>query len=290
MEAKRIEVVKEWPEPKSVRDIQVFLGFANFYRRFIQGFSKIAAPLTSMLKTTVSLQVLIADKVLAADEVDGVEGGDESIEKYEKLSKTGKLSKSQKLSKSRKSKSKKTSKSWNLAKSRKKLSKSGNSTNFDATEDGPKFLTPDARTAFNRLRLAFTEAPILWHFDLECHIWIEIDALSYAIGDMLSQLIFETKSDGVVIKTDLGQWHPIAFFLRKMIPAKTWYKTHKGKLLAIVEAFKIWRHYLESCKHKVFVLIDHNNFCRFINTKSLSSKQVRWTQKLSQYNFQINYR
>ena len=31
MEAKRIEVVKEWFEPKSVRDIQVFLGFANFY-------------------------------------------------------------------------------------------------------------------------------------------------------------------------------------------------------------------------------------------------------------------
>ena len=32
MEAERIEVVKKWPEPKSVRDIQVFLGFANFYR------------------------------------------------------------------------------------------------------------------------------------------------------------------------------------------------------------------------------------------------------------------
>ena len=31
MEAKRIEVVKDWPKPKSVRNIQVFLGFANFY-------------------------------------------------------------------------------------------------------------------------------------------------------------------------------------------------------------------------------------------------------------------
>ena len=35
MEAEKIEVVKEWPEPKLVRDIQVFLGFANFYRQFI---------------------------------------------------------------------------------------------------------------------------------------------------------------------------------------------------------------------------------------------------------------
>ena len=41
-----------------------------------------------------------------------------------------------------KSKSEKTSKSQNLAKSGKKLSKSGNLTNFDAIEDKPKFLTP----------------------------------------------------------------------------------------------------------------------------------------------------
>ena len=109
--------------------------------------------------------MLVSDEVLAADKVDGVEGGDELIEKYGKLSKTGILSKSEKLkseklSKSGKSKSEKTSKSQNSAKSRKKLSKSRNSTNFDTTEDGPKFLTLDARTAFNRLWLVFTEASI----------------------------------------------------------------------------------------------------------------------------------
>ena len=77
---------------------------------------------------------------------------------------------SRKLSKSGKLKSKKTFKSQNLAKLDKKLSKSGNLTNFDATKDKPKFLTPNTRTAFNYLRLAFTEALILWHFDPECHI------------------------------------------------------------------------------------------------------------------------
>ena len=35
MEDEKIEAVRNWPEPKSVRDIQVFLGFVNFYRRFI---------------------------------------------------------------------------------------------------------------------------------------------------------------------------------------------------------------------------------------------------------------
>ena len=113
--------------------------------------------------------------------------------------------KSGKLSKSRKLKSKKTSKSWNLVKSRKKLSKSENSTNFDAIEDGPKFLTPDARTALNCLWLAFIKVTILWHFDLECHIWIETDVLGYAINRVLSQLTSETSPNRVVIKTDLGQ-------------------------------------------------------------------------------------
>ena len=54
MEDERIKAVKQWPEPKSVRDIQVFFGFSNFYWQFIQGFSCITIPLTSMLKTTRS--------------------------------------------------------------------------------------------------------------------------------------------------------------------------------------------------------------------------------------------
>ena len=147
-----------------------------------------------------------------------------------------------------------------------------NSLNFGATETGSSFLTLEARSTFNRLQLAFTKALIFWHFDPECHIRIETDASSYAISGVLSQLVSGTSPDGGVTKADLGQWHPIAFFSRKMIPAKTWYKTHDGELLAIVEAFKTWRHYLEGCKHKVLVLMDYNNLRRFMDTKSLSSR------------------
>ena len=74
-----------------------------------------------------------------------------------------------------------------------------------------------------------------------------------------------------------------------MISAETWYKTHDGKLLAIVEAFKTWRHYLEGCKHEILIFIDHNNLRCFMNIKSLSSRQVCWAQKLSQYHFWIDY-
>ena len=139
-------------------------------------------------------------------------------------------------------------------------------------EAGTGFLTPEARLAFTRLRQAFVEAPILHHFDPESHIRIETDASSYAIGGILSQLSSRTRPNGVVTKDDLGQWHPIAFFSRKMILTETQYKTHDGKLLAIVEAFKTWRHYLKDCKHEVLVLTDHNNLCCFMDTKSLSSR------------------
>ena len=74
-----------------------------------------------------------------------------------------------------------------------------------------------------------------------------------------------------------------------MIPIKTWYETHNGKLLAIVKVFKTWRHYLEGCKHEIFVLTDYNNLSCFMDTKSLSSKQVCWTQELSCYHFCIDY-
>ena len=74
-----------------------------------------------------------------------------------------------------------------------------------------------------------------------------------------------------------------------MIPAETQYEIYNTELWAIVEAFKIWRHYLEGCKHKVLVLTDHNNLQRFIDIKRLSSRQVKWAQELSRYHFQINY-
>ena len=75
-----------------------------------------------------------------------------------------------------------------------------------------------------------------------------------------------------------------------MISAETRYETHDAKLLAIVEAFKNWRHYLEDCQYEVLVLTDHNNLRRFIDTKSLSSRQVRLAQELSRYHFRIDYR
>ncbi|KAL0185465.1 hypothetical protein M9458_021162, partial [Cirrhinus mrigala] len=50
MDPQKLEAVRSWPLPTSLKQLQRFLGFANFYRRFIRGFSSTAAPLTALTR------------------------------------------------------------------------------------------------------------------------------------------------------------------------------------------------------------------------------------------------
>ena len=147
MEDEKIEVVKNWPKPKSVQNIQVFIGFANFHQRFIRDISRIAVSLTSMLKTTGSWVLPSRN-----DDDEVVRGGRDK----------------------------------NLFKSKKsKNSMSGIEKRIGAMGK-PTFLTSNAREFFNQLRQAFTKVPILRDFDPECHIRIETNISGYAIGGVLN--------------------------------------------------------------------------------------------------------
>jgi hypothetical protein len=50
VDPEKITVVANWKRPTTVTEIQSFLGLANYYRRFIEGFSKIARPMTKLLQ------------------------------------------------------------------------------------------------------------------------------------------------------------------------------------------------------------------------------------------------
>ena len=50
---KKLEAVKEWPTPKSRKEMKSFLGFAGYYRRFIKSYSEIAHPLNDLTKEKV---------------------------------------------------------------------------------------------------------------------------------------------------------------------------------------------------------------------------------------------
>ena len=52
----KIQVVKKWPKTLTPADIHNFLGLTGYYRRFVEGFSSIAAPLTALMKKKVMFE------------------------------------------------------------------------------------------------------------------------------------------------------------------------------------------------------------------------------------------
>ena len=53
MDRSKVQTIQEWPIPQCLKDVQAFLGFTNFYRRFIQDYSKITVPLTRLSRKSV---------------------------------------------------------------------------------------------------------------------------------------------------------------------------------------------------------------------------------------------
>ena len=46
----KVDAIKQWPQPICIKDVQAFLGLANYYRWFVKGFAQIALPLTNLTR------------------------------------------------------------------------------------------------------------------------------------------------------------------------------------------------------------------------------------------------
>ena len=86
----------------------------------------------------------------------------------------------------------------------------------------------DCRRSFNRLKEAFTTAPILTHYQPGALITIETDASDYVIAGILS------------IACSDGEIQLVAFYSHTLTVPELNYDTHDKELLAIFEAFKTW--------------------------------------------------
>ena len=144
-------------------------------------------------------------------------------------------------------------------------------------QSGPFFFPNSAQEAFNKLRECFTTAPILVYFDPTLRIWVETDASIIGLAGILSQLLPNSK------------WHPVAFWLRKLTPPETRYKTYDQELLTIVIVFKHWQYYLKGSYHLIEVLTDHNNLQGFMKVKELNGRQAQWAMKLTAFDFIISH-
>ena len=56
MEEGKVDGVLSWPEPKNVKDVRKFLGLANYYRRFIKDFARVARPINVLMRKDVKWQ------------------------------------------------------------------------------------------------------------------------------------------------------------------------------------------------------------------------------------------
>ena len=74
-----------------------------------------------------------------------------------------------------------------------------------------------------------------------------------------------------------------------MSPAERNYDIHDKEMLAIVDAFKVWRHYCHGAK-TIPVYTDYNNLKYFMDAKTLNGRQARWAAYLSQFDFKVIYR
>ncbi|KAI4295098.1 hypothetical protein MLD38_040632 [Melastoma candidum] len=52
----KVEAVEKWPRPTTISEIRSFLGLAGYYRRFVEGFSKIVTPMTKLLRKDIRFE------------------------------------------------------------------------------------------------------------------------------------------------------------------------------------------------------------------------------------------
>ncbi len=142
-------------------------------------------------------------------------------------------------------------------------------------KDTPWNWGPPQDKSFQNLKLECLKEPVLKMYNPRLPIRIETDASDLAIGACLSQKYED-------------MWHPVAYLSRKLSPAEQNYDIHDKELLAIVAFLESWSVYTEGSP-ELTILTDHKNLLHFTTTKQLNRRQVRWSERLGQYKFRIQY-
>ena len=188
----KLQVINNWPKPKTVKHVRSFLGICGFYHRFIPAFASIATPLTNLLHKN---------------------------------------------------------KRWS----------------WGASED----------KSFGNLKRQLLQHVVLAHPDPLPPYHLYTDASETGTGAMLCQ------------PDVFGHLKLIACTSRKLNPHERNYVTHEKELLALVDALKKWRHYLQGPKVQVFT--DNTCLKNIQTVPKPSTRQVRWIQFLQSFDLDIHH-
>jgi hypothetical protein len=143
-------------------------------------------------------------------------------------------------------------------------------------KDVPFEMGPEQRESFKHLKRLACKAPVLAFFVPGRETKIETDASRNATGGMILQ------------RQDDGQWKPTGYFSKTMTPTERTYPIQDRELLAVVQTLK---HYEpELLGTKFFVVTDHQALIYWSSKRLLSTRQVRWSDFLANFDITFQYR
>ena len=187
--------VVKWPVPRDVKGVRGFLGLTGYYRQFVEGYSKVAEPLT----------------------------------------------------------------------------------NLTAKDKGWQWGTAE-QLAFETLRRAVTEAPIVAYPDFEKPFWVKTDASGGSVGFVLTQFHEERE-------------HVISYGSKKLDATQRRWSTYDREFFGLLTGIRNNSHYLRV--KPFFAVTDHRPLLAWRKQdakKDVTGRRMRWVLELESYNFELIYR
>lgn len=134
--------------------------------------------------------------------------------------------------------------------------------------------TAEQQSAFDKLKMFLTTAPILRQADSQKPYIVKTDASNYALGAVLVQ--GEGKDE-----------HPVEFASRLLTPAERNYSTTEREALAVVWALSKFRGYIEGLP--ITVITDHQALKWLMSLRSPTGRLARWALQIQAYDITIKY-
>jgi hypothetical protein len=149
---------------------------------------------------------------------------------------------------------------------------------FTLLKKEPEFAwTPECQTAFDALKIALTQAPVLVYANPNMEFCIETDASGVGIGGVLTQASAESKKQ-----------QPIAYTSRVLQGAEKNYSITELECLAIIHALKVFRHWVLGVH--CTVITDHKALKWLMTHQSPNGRLTRWALSIQEFDLAIEYR